>query len=208
MSGEERHRYSVAWLDLLAEGAKMGRAIVSRADPLPADGVTPAIRRRRAAGAAVSGHAHARPGVGGSPWLSRCPPAPVERARVQRAALVGGAPSRARPPTRARALLLPLGCRRRVEQALRLCWPDPVPVRDPDRRRGRSRALLPPHSDTSPAGLPCGVQALGSGIRRTALVSAGRLDARAGHPGGRAGSALGARASSTSWSRGPAGGSI
>ena len=55
MSGEERRRYSVAWLDLLAEGAKMGRAIVSRADPLPADGVTPAIRRRRAAGAVYPG---------------------------------------------------------------------------------------------------------------------------------------------------------
>src|ERR1019366_1701013 len=33
LSGHERHRYSVAWLDLLAPGAKMGRAIVSRADP-------------------------------------------------------------------------------------------------------------------------------------------------------------------------------
>ncbi len=51
MSGEERHRYSVAWLDLLAEGTKMGRAIVSRADPLAADGLTPPIRRRRRAGA-------------------------------------------------------------------------------------------------------------------------------------------------------------
>lgn len=34
MSGEERHRYSVAWLDLLAGGRSMGRAIVSRADSL------------------------------------------------------------------------------------------------------------------------------------------------------------------------------
>jgi decaprenylphospho-beta-D-ribofuranose 2-oxidase len=52
MGGEERHRYSVAWLDLLAEGTKMGRATVSRADPLPADGLAPPIRRRRRAGAA------------------------------------------------------------------------------------------------------------------------------------------------------------
>jgi decaprenylphospho-beta-D-ribofuranose 2-oxidase len=37
MAGTERHRYSVAWLDLLAGGAKMGRAIVSRSDPLPDD---------------------------------------------------------------------------------------------------------------------------------------------------------------------------
>jgi decaprenylphospho-beta-D-ribofuranose 2-oxidase len=55
MSGEERHRYSVAWLDLLADGAKMGRAIVSRADPMPADGLTPSARGRRAAGAGNPG---------------------------------------------------------------------------------------------------------------------------------------------------------
>jgi decaprenylphospho-beta-D-ribofuranose 2-oxidase len=51
MSGPERHRYSVAWLDLLAPDAKLGRAIVSRADPLPADGLEPAVRRRPLAGA-------------------------------------------------------------------------------------------------------------------------------------------------------------
>ena len=38
MGGEERHRYSVAWLDLLAGGAQMGRAIVSRADSWPTGG--------------------------------------------------------------------------------------------------------------------------------------------------------------------------
>jgi len=53
MSGAERRRYSVAWLDLLAEGPKMGRAIVSRADPLvPAGEALPpargGLRRRRA----------------------------------------------------------------------------------------------------------------------------------------------------------------
>ncbi len=48
MSDPERHRYSVAWLDLLAEGPKLGRAIVSRADPLAADGATPPARGRRA----------------------------------------------------------------------------------------------------------------------------------------------------------------
>ncbi|HYM54836.1 MAG TPA: FAD-binding oxidoreductase, partial [Solirubrobacteraceae bacterium] len=55
MGGEERHRYSVAWLDMLAEGAKMGRAIVSHADPLPADGAGPRARGRRAAGGAYPG---------------------------------------------------------------------------------------------------------------------------------------------------------
>ncbi len=47
MSGEERHRYSVAWLDLLATGSSMGRAVVVRADPLSADRDTPTPRTRR-----------------------------------------------------------------------------------------------------------------------------------------------------------------
>src|SRR5271165_1533019 len=52
MAGEERHRYSVAWLDLLAPGQKMGRAVVSQADPLAAESA-PAppsrLSRRRSA---------------------------------------------------------------------------------------------------------------------------------------------------------------
>jgi decaprenylphospho-beta-D-ribofuranose 2-oxidase len=47
MAAEERHRYSVAWLDLLAEGSSMGRAVISQADPLPADAVGPRRRVRR-----------------------------------------------------------------------------------------------------------------------------------------------------------------
>jgi decaprenylphospho-beta-D-ribofuranose 2-oxidase len=61
MGGEERHRYSVAWLDLLAEGAKMGRAIVSRADPLPADSLTAAFGGRRARRAAYPSTLSRRP---------------------------------------------------------------------------------------------------------------------------------------------------
>jgi decaprenylphospho-beta-D-ribofuranose 2-oxidase len=52
LAGEERHRYSVAWLDLLAEGSRMGRAVISRADPLPGGSATPSaprlLRARRA----------------------------------------------------------------------------------------------------------------------------------------------------------------
>jgi len=61
MSGQERHRYSVAWLDLLADGSKMGRAIVSRADPLGSDGATAAARGRRAARGAYPGALSRRP---------------------------------------------------------------------------------------------------------------------------------------------------
>jgi decaprenylphospho-beta-D-ribofuranose 2-oxidase len=49
MAAEERHRYSVAWLDMLAQGSSMGRAVISQADPLPADAVGPRTRGRRAA---------------------------------------------------------------------------------------------------------------------------------------------------------------
>jgi decaprenylphospho-beta-D-ribofuranose 2-oxidase len=60
MSGEERHRYSVAWLDLLAGGSSMGRAIVSRADPLADGDPRPPMRRRALAvgahPASLTGH--------------------------------------------------------------------------------------------------------------------------------------------------------
>jgi decaprenylphospho-beta-D-ribofuranose 2-oxidase len=49
MSGTEHHRYSVAWLDLLADGSKMGRAIVSRAEPLGSDTDARSARGPRAA---------------------------------------------------------------------------------------------------------------------------------------------------------------
>ena len=37
LSGPEPRRYSVAWLDLLASGRHFGRAVISHADPVPAD---------------------------------------------------------------------------------------------------------------------------------------------------------------------------
>jgi decaprenylphospho-beta-D-ribofuranose 2-oxidase len=48
MAEDDSHRYSVAWLDLLAEGSAFGRAVVSRADDLPAASAPrPAGRLRR-----------------------------------------------------------------------------------------------------------------------------------------------------------------
>jgi decaprenylphospho-beta-D-ribofuranose 2-oxidase len=61
IAGEERHRYSVAWLDLLAEGSKMGRAVVSRADPLPAGDVLPPARGLRGARSTYPGTLTRRP---------------------------------------------------------------------------------------------------------------------------------------------------
>jgi len=54
MTEEERHRYSAAWLDLLASGPRLGRAVVGRADPVIAhDAPSPA----RAAAGNGAGHA-------------------------------------------------------------------------------------------------------------------------------------------------------
>jgi decaprenylphospho-beta-D-ribofuranose 2-oxidase len=56
LAGDEHRRYSVAWLDLLAGGSRFGRAVVSRANPLPADSAPAAergthARRRQPPGA-------------------------------------------------------------------------------------------------------------------------------------------------------------
>jgi decaprenylphospho-beta-D-ribofuranose 2-oxidase len=61
MGGSERYRYSVAWLDLLADGSRMGRAIVSRADPLAVGETAPPARRRRGGGGAYSEALSRRP---------------------------------------------------------------------------------------------------------------------------------------------------
>jgi decaprenylphospho-beta-D-ribofuranose 2-oxidase len=55
MSEEEHHRYSAAWLDLLASGPRLGRAVVGRADPVMAENVPSPARARAGNGA---GYAH------------------------------------------------------------------------------------------------------------------------------------------------------
>jgi len=51
LAGTERHRYQVAWLDMLAPGSRMGRAVITRADPMPADAAPTSGRARRRAAA-------------------------------------------------------------------------------------------------------------------------------------------------------------
>jgi decaprenylphospho-beta-D-ribofuranose 2-oxidase len=51
MAEEERHRYSAAWLDLLASGPRFGRAVVGRADPVMAEDVPSPARARAGNGA-------------------------------------------------------------------------------------------------------------------------------------------------------------
>ncbi|MFC8130090.1 FAD-binding protein [Streptomyces sp. NPDC057302] len=42
---DHRYRYSVAWIDLLARGASMGRAVLTRGDHAPLDALSPRARR-------------------------------------------------------------------------------------------------------------------------------------------------------------------
>jgi decaprenylphospho-beta-D-ribofuranose 2-oxidase len=59
MTADDPHRYSVAWLDLLAGGSRAGRAIVSRSDPMARTGGEgrprgAGLRGRRAADAGMT----------------------------------------------------------------------------------------------------------------------------------------------------------
>ncbi|MFI9174049.1 FAD-binding protein [Streptomyces lincolnensis] len=46
-AGDHRHRYSVAWIDLLARGATTGRAVLTRGDHAPLDALPRGTRARR-----------------------------------------------------------------------------------------------------------------------------------------------------------------
>ena len=115
MAGEERHRYSVAWLDLLADGPKMGRAVVSRADPtarrraLPGAADAGSRRRVHAAVGHIATRSRGKPHSRFRRGLPRGPAAPVVRAHVQRAALACHSAARARAPAGAGAVLLSAG---------------------------------------------------------------------------------------------------
>jgi len=47
---DEAYRYSVAWLDLLAPGAKLGRSVLTRGDHAPCDALPSTLRAGRAGG--------------------------------------------------------------------------------------------------------------------------------------------------------------
>ena len=192
MGGEERRRYSVAWLDLLADGAEMGRAIVSRADPLPADGLAPPLRRRHA-GAAYPGTLLRRPVF----EVPRGFPAALLRpsgVRAFNALRWRSAPHRERGrPIALTPYFFPLdavGAWNRLYGSLGLIqYQFAIPIGAEDALERCFRLIRA----SSPAGVPGGVQALGGGVRRTAFVSARGLDAGGGHPGRHARPAPGAR---------------
>jgi decaprenylphospho-beta-D-ribofuranose 2-oxidase len=71
-SGDERYRYSVAWIDCVATGASLGRSVLTRGDHAPAEALAP--KRRSRARRFDPGQRLAAP-----PWL---PPGLLNRASV------------------------------------------------------------------------------------------------------------------------------
>ncbi len=71
-SGDERYRYSVAWIDCVATGASLGRSVLTRGDHAPAEALAPKHRSR--ARRFDPGQRLAAP-----PWL---PPGLLNRASV------------------------------------------------------------------------------------------------------------------------------
>lgn len=80
MDGEPTHRHAVAWVDLLAGGAQLGRSVLSRADPWPTQEEPPRGRggRGRADGEPVRGRGSAD-GAGVTPVLTDRPRVRVPR---------------------------------------------------------------------------------------------------------------------------------
>ena len=110
---DHRYRYSVAWIDLVAKGAHLGRSILTNGDHATLD----QLAGRAAVGAAGLRAPPARHRPAGDP--ARRAAQPPLRRRVQRAVV----PQVATPPGRAaptdRVLLLPARPGRRVEPLLR-----------------------------------------------------------------------------------------
>ena len=176
LGGEERFRYSVAWLDMLAPGPRMGRAVIGRADPPAAE--TDATRGRHRSSAypeALCARAAHRDPARASP--AGC--CGIRRARVQRGS--SGTPRPSGPRERPLALVpyfFPLDA---IESWNRLYGPDGllqyqfvIPIGEEAALRAELRA----DARAAAARVPRRVQALRQRVRRPAVVPARGLDAR------------------------------
>ena len=82
-SGDDAHRYSVAWVDCLARGRRLGRSVLTRGDHVPAEQL-PAAARRDALRPPVPARLAVPPGLPGG-LFSRPVIAAFNTARFQRA---------------------------------------------------------------------------------------------------------------------------
>ncbi len=205
--GDRYYRYSVAWIDLMAKGANLGRSVLTRGDHATADQLRP-----RDAVDPLAYEPRQRLAV---PPL--VPPKGLVNhltdGRLQRGVVPQGARPPGRPDRVDPRLLPPARLRRLVEPPLRPPRVPAVPVRRAVRRGGALRRGRRAARRLGDGQLPRRAEALRRGQPGAAQLPAPRLDAGARHPGG--GGGTGARcctasttscstpAAATTWPRTP-----
>ncbi len=174
--GDDAYHYSVAWIDLLATGATMGRSVLTRGDFAPVDALPAADRDRPAR--LRPRRAPERSALGAQPG-----PQPLVDPGLQRGLVPAPPPA---PHGRApghRPLLPPPGLREGLEPHLRPSGLPPVADGRPLRRRGHPAAGGGGAGPGRSAVVPRRAQALRRRRSRSAVLPDAGVDAGPRHPG-------------------------
>lgn len=146
-AGDHRYTYSVAWIDCVARGARMGRAVLTRGWSADRDQLPRRLRRNPLQfDPCPPGH-----GTCGVPQRAA---QQDHRGGVQRALVPQGSPGAPRTGAGHRLVLPPARRSRRLEPCLRAEGIPAVPARRPLRRRGTTETMrghARPHCRSRPA---------------------------------------------------------